>query len=177
MYYFVPLALLLTLPGCGQQMRQANIAPQRNHLEWDVSENLDASAFPWFDFDLDYGAIDETTHVVFKFDRQRTFEGNVELITFSRANDTAPVLQSFHLNLPSQTAAGVIETLHSLATSWNLDTERLERDAEQILAGNDYRGIILYERNIPTIDVSIHNSFNAQRPYSISIAWSWGDVP
>lgn len=151
MYYLVSLALLLTLPGCGQQLRKANIPSQRTHLEWDVSENRDAAAFPWFDFDPDYGAIDETTHIAFTFDRQRKFEGDVELITFSRANDTAPVLQSFHLNLPSQTSVGVIETLKSLATTWDLDTGRLERDAEQILSGTDYRGIILSERNMPTV--------------------------
>ena len=177
MYYFLALALLVTLLGCSQDVRHSKLPMKPAHLEWDVSENRDASAFPWFDFDPDYGAIDETTHLVFKFDRQRQFEGDVELITFSRASETAPVLESFHLNLPSQTAAGMIETLRSLATSWNLDTERLDRDAEKILSGNDYRGIILYERNSPTIDVSIHNSFNDQRPYSISIAWNWSDLP
>ena len=112
-----------------------------------------------------------------KFDTQREFEGIVDLITFSRANDTAPVLQSLQVNLPSQTATGMIETLRSLAASWDLDTERLDRDAEKILSGTDYRGIILYERNSPTIDVSIYNSFNDQRPYSISIEWFWSDVP
>ena len=71
----------------------------------------------------------------------------------------------------------MIVTLQSLATSWGLDTERLERDTERILSGTDYRGIILWERNMPAIDVSIHNSFNAQRPYSISIAWYWSDAP
>lgn len=177
MQNLVSLVLLLTVSGCGQPPRQPNIPSRPNHLEWDVSENRDAAAFPWFDFDPDYGAIDETTHFVFKFDSQRKFEGTVELITFSRASDTAPVLQSVHLNLPSQTAAGMIETLRSLATSWDLDAERLDRDAEKILSGTDYRGIILYERNTPTIDVSIHNSFNDQCPYSISIAWHWGDVP
>lgn len=177
MYYVVSLTLLLVLSGCGQELRRSSDPANRNHLEWDVSEHRGAAAFPWFDFDLDYGAIDENTHLVFAFDTQRKFEGNVELITFSRANDTAPFLQSFHVNLPSQIAAEMMDTLRSLATSWNLDTERLERDAEKILSGTDYRGIILYERNTPTIDVSIHASFNAQRPYSISIAWYWADVP
>jgi hypothetical protein len=173
----VAFTLMLTLSGCAQELRQSNIPPKRNRVEWDVSENRDAAAFPWYDFDPDFGAIDDTTYLVFKFDAQRQFEGNVELITFSRADDTAPVLQSLHINLPSQTAAGMIETLRSLATSWGLGTERLDRDTEEILSGTDYRGVILYERHSPTIDVSIHSSFNDQCPYSISIEWYWGDVP
>lgn len=177
MYYFLTLTLLVTLSGCSQDVGQSNRAAKPTHLEWDVSENRDARAFPWFDFDPDNGAINDTTYLVLKFDTQREFEGIVDLITFSRANDTAPVLQSLQVNLPSQTATGMIETLRSLAASWDLDTERLDRDAEKILSGTDYRGIILYERNSPTIDVSIYNSFNDQRPYSISIEWFWSDVP
>ena len=177
MYYAALLTLLLVLSGCGHELRQGRDPANRNHLEWDVSEHREAAAFPWFDYDPAYGAIDENTQLIFAFDKRRKFEGRVELITFSRANDTAPVLQAFHVNLPSQTAVEMMDTLRSLATSWNLDSERLERDAEKILSGTDYRGIILYERNNPTIDVSIHASFNARRPYSISIAWSWRSVP
>ena len=87
MYYPIPLILLLTVSGCGSDLRQNNAPAKHNHLEWDVSEDRDAAAFPWFDFDPDYGAIDDTTHLVFKFDKQRKFEGKVELVTFSRAND------------------------------------------------------------------------------------------
>ena len=78
MYYFLALALLVTLLGCSQDVRHSKLPMKPAHLEWDVSENRDASAFPWFDFDPDYGAIDETAYLVFKFDTKREFEGNVE---------------------------------------------------------------------------------------------------
>jgi hypothetical protein len=169
------LSLLLPLVvavGCDLPL-SSKPAQERQRYEWDVSENRSASAFQWFDFDPIRGAIDEPAQLVFRFDREREFRGNVELITFDRADASATKLKSFSINLPPQTASEVVKTLRALAADWKLDTTRLNQDTPQILQGTDYRGIVLVERNSPSIDVTLCNSFNQQSPYSLTISWSW----
>lgn len=163
---------LLVAMGCNLPL-SSEPTEVRQRYEWNVAEDRSASAFRWFDFDPIRGAVDDPAQLVFKFDREREFRGNVELITFERAEVNATKLKSFSINLPPQSAGGVVRTLNELAAAWKLDTTRLQQDTQQILQGTDYRGIILFERNSPSIDVTICNSFNQQSPYSLTISWSW----
>ena len=167
--------MLLTPLGCTQLDDQTRT--NRARFQWDVSQYRSAAAFPWYDFDPNYGAIDQAAHLEFKFDRDREFKGDVELITFSRAHGSAPALEQFRINLPPQTAQDTIQTLRKLATAWRLDTTRLDRDAKKILSGPDYRGIILADDKSPAIEVALFHSFHDRRPYSITITWYWDEAP
>ena len=51
----------------------------------------------------------------------------------------------------------------------------LNTELPAMLSDSTRRGILLYERDNPSIDVQLCSSFNEARPFSLTISWFWDD--